>query len=122
MTQAATERLFVYALLLRDDLRADTFGRRVTGAPAVLPGFRLGYAEFDLPQVHTIDGSRRHPVARRTGHASDKLVGEVLSVTPAELEAADEYASPGYRRISAVLASGHRAWVYVHPDRTGIAD
>ncbi|WP_460772105.1 gamma-glutamylcyclotransferase family protein [Microbacterium sp. GXF7504] len=121
MTEA-TELLFVYAMLLRPDLQADTFGRRVVSEPDVLPGYRLGYAEFALPQVAALSTSRQHPVALRTGDPRDKIVGEVLQVTLAELEAADEYASPGYRRAAATLASGARAWVYVHETPHGVAD
>ncbi|MCX6501646.1 MAG: gamma-glutamylcyclotransferase [Microbacterium sp.] len=113
MAEDATELLFVYGLLTRTDLQLDTFGRRIETTPDVLPGYRLGYAEFDMPLVAGLTGMRRHPVAHETDDPLDKLVGDVLELTLAELDAADEYAAPGYRRIRATLESGVDAWVFV---------
>jgi hypothetical protein len=39
----------------------------------------------------------------------------VFEVTVAELAAADEYERPAsYQRVTVLLASGQKAWVYVH--------
>lgn len=43
------------------------------------------------------------------------MSGTAFEVTDAERAAADEYERPAsYIRIEATLASGARAWVYVH--------
>lgn len=53
-------------------------------------------------------------VLRRTGNPVDKVIGTVLSLTEAEIEAADEYQAPLlYRRIEVSLAGGQAGWVYV---------
>jgi hypothetical protein len=41
------------------------------------------------------------------------VVGVVLHVSAAEVDAADEYEVSLYRRISVTLTSGRTAWVYV---------
>ena len=45
------------------------------------------------------------------------MSGTVFEITDAELAAADEYERPAaYNRIAVTLASGKKAWVYVHDE------
>ena len=122
MAQHPTQPLFVYGMLLRRDLQLDTFGRTAERTNDTLPGYRLAYADIDLPQVVALTGIRQHPVARRTGNALDKVMGEVLAVTADELDAADEYAAPAYLRRRVRLGSGIAAWAYLPVAPPPVAD
>ena len=49
------------------------------------------------------------------GRNDGRVSGTVFEVTDTELAAADRYEQPAaYKRIAATLASGKRAWVYLH--------
>jgi hypothetical protein len=110
---AADQLLFSYGTLQHPDVQLDTFGRLLEAEDDVLPGFTVDYAEIEDHRVVDLSGLSVHPVVRPTGNAVDKVVGKVLRVTEEELDASDEYEVSLYRRISARLASGRTAWVYV---------
>lgn len=103
MADTADQLLFSYGTLQHPETQRDVFGRVVDSDVDVLPGFALHYGR---------------PIARLTGSERDRVVGRVLRVTEAELDAADDYEVDLYDgamrgRIRAVLASGRAAWVYV---------
>ena len=108
-----TQYLFSYGTLQNPDVQLDTFGRLVESEPDLLPGYTVDYAEIEDRRVVDLSGLSVHPVVRETGNPLDKVVGRALRVTDEEIDAADEYEVALYRRISVVLASGRRAWVYV---------
>ncbi|MEI7933194.1 MAG: gamma-glutamylcyclotransferase family protein, partial [Alphaproteobacteria bacterium] len=47
------------------------------------------------------------------GDTQDRVPGTVFEITAEELAAADRYEVADYKRVSAKLASGLTAWVYV---------
>jgi gamma-glutamylcyclotransferase (GGCT)/AIG2-like uncharacterized protein YtfP len=48
------------------------------------------------------------------GRSDSRVGGTVFEITDAELAAADDYEQlAAYKRISATLASGQQAWLYV---------
>ena len=53
-----------------------------------------------------------HPVAVPTDRNEDEIEGTVLSVTEADLHAADDYEVDD-QRVAMALRSGRKAWVYV---------
>ena len=110
---APDELLFSYGTLRQPEVQLDTFGRLLDGDDDALPGHTVDYAEIDDPRVVDLSCLSVHPIVRVTGNPLDKVVGVVLQVTEAELDAADEYEVALYRRVSAVLASGRTAWIYV---------
>lgn len=110
---AADQLLFSYGTLQNPDVQLDTFGRLLTAQDDVLPGYTVDYAEIEDPRVVDLSGLSVHPIVRATGNPLDKVVGKALWVTDDELDASDEYEVELYRRVSVVLASGRRAWVYV---------
>lgn len=105
--------LFSYGTLRSPAVQLDTFGRLLTGEPDVLPGFTTDYLEIADARVAAVSGRNVHPIVRRTGNHLDKVVGAVLWITEAELEAADEYEIEQYHRVRVTLGSGRDAWVYV---------
>nr|WP_307329089.1 gamma-glutamylcyclotransferase family protein [Microbacterium sp. SORGH_AS_1204] len=107
------ESLFTYGALQAPDVQLDTFGRLVGGDDDTLSGFRLDDGEGPAERgAATMHGHRRRTL-RHTGDPLDRVFGTVLHLSPAELEAADEYLMSGSRRVSVVLVSGVAAWVYV---------
>jgi gamma-glutamylcyclotransferase (GGCT)/AIG2-like uncharacterized protein YtfP len=58
-------------------------------------------------------GKADHAIVRFTGRDDSRVTGTVLEVTEQELARADAYEPAGYERVSATLASGRQAWVYV---------
>lgn len=109
---AGDELLFTYGTLQRPEVQLDTFGRRLEGAPAILPGHTIDYAEISDHRIVDVSGHTRHPILRHTGNPLDKVIGVVVVVTLAELEAADEFEVTLYRRVRVTLADGSSAWVY----------
>ena len=105
--------LFSYGTLRLPAVQLDTFGRLLAGEPDVLPGFTTDYLEIEDARVTGLSGRDVHPIVRRTGNQLDKVVGVLLWITEAELEAADEYEVEQYNRVSVTLRSGRDAWVYV---------
>lgn len=105
--------LFCYGSLRLPEVQLDTFGRLLTGHDDVLPGYTVDYVDIEDPHAPPVRGQAVHPIIRFTGHGVDKVLGVALEVTEDELEAADEYEAGSYHRLSATLASGRSAWIYV---------
>jgi gamma-glutamylcyclotransferase (GGCT)/AIG2-like uncharacterized protein YtfP len=92
--------LFVYGSLREDEVQRAVFGRAVAGTPDALAGFALS----SLPAGH--------PIVDETGDAADRVPGLRLSISAAELAAADAYEIADYARIAVRLESGEEAFVY----------
>jgi hypothetical protein len=106
--------LFSYGSLQQDDVQAATFGRRLHGEADALVGFAPALVPITDPANATVAGRTHHANAVRTG-GDERLAGTAFDVTDADLEAADGFERPAeYIRIETTLASGRRAWVYVH--------
>jgi hypothetical protein len=107
------EWLFSYGTLQLEPVQLATFGRRLTGRADTLPGYARELIAIDDPAVVATSGETHHPILRFTGSEADTVAGTVFALTPDELKQADGYEVAAYRRVSAVLRSGLRAWVYV---------
>ncbi|WP_045741156.1 gamma-glutamylcyclotransferase family protein [Actinoplanes rectilineatus] len=105
--------LFSYGTLRDPAVQKATFGRELTACPDRIVGFRLDRVLITDPHVLAVSGLTHHPILLATGDTADTVDGSVLEVTDAELVAADEYEVDDYQRVSAPLASGDTAWVYV---------
>ena len=112
-----TEFLFSYGTLQLESVQLATFGRLLTGKRDVL----LGYEEIPLViedrEVIAISGKAQHTIARFTERDSDRISGTAYEVTPEEIQSADKYEVDACKRVSVVLQSGVRAWVYVDARR-----
>ena len=106
------ERLFSYGTLQLEAVQMANFGRHLTGAPDVLPGFEAATIEIADDATVSLSGKAQHPIARFTGRESDAISGTVYELTPQELVSADDYEVAPYHRVAVTLQSGLRAWVY----------
>ena len=108
-----SEFLFSYGTLQLDSVQQATFGRLLTGNADVLAGFELRPLPIEDEYVIAVSGKSEHTIASFTGRDSDTISGTVFEVSVEELQQADEYEVEPCRRISVILQSGRRAWVYV---------
>ena len=106
--------LFSYGTLQERQVQLSTFGRLLDGEPDELPGFEPSLVKIADPQLAAATGKTHHANATFNGRTESSVSGTTFEITDAELAAADEYERPaGYTRISATLASGKQAWVYI---------
>jgi gamma-glutamylcyclotransferase (GGCT)/AIG2-like uncharacterized protein YtfP len=112
----ATVPLFSYGTLQLPDVQRATYGRLLEGKPDVMTGYRLVPLTITSPQVVALSGEPVHMIACRTADPADRIEGVVYTITPAELEATDDYEGDAYARIEVRLESGARAFVYIGPD------
>ena len=115
MNETETERLFSYGTLQTDPVQISTFGRRLTGQPDALVGYRLRMIQITDQDFVATSGAEYHRNLEFTGNASDLVEGTLLSVTQHELEQADAYEPDDYERARVTLRSGNEAWVYLNP-------
>jgi gamma-glutamylcyclotransferase (GGCT)/AIG2-like uncharacterized protein YtfP len=111
--QTLTEFLFSYGTLQLEAVQLATFGRQLTGKRDVLTGFEETLLVIEDQTVISLSGKTHHTIAKFTGRTSDMISGTVYSVTPEEIQSADEYEVAPCQRVAVVLQSGIRAWVYV---------
>jgi ribosomal protein S18 acetylase RimI-like enzyme len=104
--------LFSYGTLQDEAVQQRLFGRRLSGTPDALLGFRMDWLEERDPDAVAASGIVRHPVVHATGNAQDRIPGMLLHLSDAELARADEYEADDYRRVRVTLASGAQAWLY----------
>jgi hypothetical protein len=108
--------LFSYGTLQLPEVQRATYGRLLEGRADAMTGYRLVPLTITNPDVVALSGEPVHMIACRTGDPADRIAGIVYRITPAELEATDDYEGDAYARIEVVLESGASAFVYVGPD------
>ncbi len=107
--------LFSYGTLQQEDVQRSTFGRTLTGQRDELPEYRPSLVKIEDPATVRAIGRTHHANVTRSAGGGDRVPGTVFEVTDAELARADAFEAPfAYKRIAITLASGTRAWVYVH--------
>ena len=97
------ELLFTYGSLQWETIQQQLFGRKLSGSPDRLIGFRQ--------KRQKLEG--RYPIVYATGNPQELLDGIVYEITKNDLEKADAYEGDGYQRVKTRLESGRSAWVYV---------
>jgi gamma-glutamylcyclotransferase (GGCT)/AIG2-like uncharacterized protein YtfP len=113
-TMEELEHLFSYGTLQMESVQLATFGRKLSGEPDALLGYRQSKIEIQDPKVAATSGANYHLNAQFTGRDSDFVAGTVFKVTMKELELADHYEdAANYKRVSVQLKSGTRVWIYV---------
>ena len=106
--------LFSYGTLQQENVQLSTFGRPLRGQKDELLKFEQSLVRIVDPQVVATSGKTHHANVTFNGRSDSRVRGTVFEITDAELAAADQYEQhAAYKRITAALASGKRAWVYV---------
>jgi len=105
--------LFSYGTLQQEEVQISIFARKLVGRLDELLGFEQSFVKIDDSTVVATSGKSHHPIVKFTGKSNDQVAGTVFEVTDAELANADKYEVAAYKRVTANLASGLRAWVYV---------
>lgn len=105
--------LFSYGTLQQDEVQIATFGRLLDGDRDELVGFEQSMLTISDPYVVETSGKTEHLIVSFTGDHASRVPGMVFEITDEELARADEYEVEEYIRITAELASGRQAWVYV---------
>lgn len=105
-------RLFSYGTLRQPEVQRALFGREVASAPDALTGYALSTVLIGDPAVVETSGLEEHLIVSETGDPADRVEGIVLTLTPAELAAADAYETADYARVTVTLSSGTRAFLY----------
>lgn len=105
--------LFSYGTLQLEQVQLTTFGRKLDGHADVMPGYAITMVKIEDPEVVATSGKTHHPIVAYTGNPDDQVSGAVFTITPEELQHADDYEVDSYRRDEVLLASGIAAWVYV---------
>jgi len=104
--------LFSYGTLQQEAVQLSTFGRLLNGQPDELVGFEASLLRIEDPQFVAASGKAHHAIVKFNGRNDSRVRGTAFEVTDRELASADQYEPAGYKRISAMLASGRQAWVY----------
>jgi gamma-glutamylcyclotransferase (GGCT)/AIG2-like uncharacterized protein YtfP len=110
----ATELLFSYGTLRKEEVQLSTFGRNLEGIPDSLIGYRVTMIRIQDEHFVETSGTDQHRNLQFTGSESDLVEGTVFRVTMKELELADAYEPEGYKRVQATLKSGATTWIYVN--------
>jgi gamma-glutamylcyclotransferase (GGCT)/AIG2-like uncharacterized protein YtfP len=106
--------LFSYGTLQQENVQLSTFGRLLQGRRDELPGFEQSSVRIVDPQVVATSGKTHHANVTFNGKDDSRVSGTVFDITDTELAAADQYEQPAaYKRVTAMLASGKQAWVYL---------
>jgi len=107
--------LFSYGTLQHEDVQLSTFGRTLAGEKDLLLGYEPSLVKIPDPAIASRLGRTHHDNVTPTGDDWSNVQGTVFEVTDDELATADRFeAEFAYERVSAALASGKEAWVYVH--------
>ena len=107
--------IFSYGSLQEERVQLSTFGRLLDGSKDEALGFDLSTATVDDPKAVALSGRNTHANLVVASEPDRGVAGTVFEITTDELASVDEYeALFSYRRVEAALASGRRAWVYVH--------
>ncbi len=101
--KAATDHLFVSGTSLEAAVREMVFTRNMEGQEDVLTGYR----------IHKNKVAGLYPSVEATDRKEDQVLGQVIVVSPGDLNRADQYEGEAYTRIRAKLDSGTEAWVYM---------
>jgi Gamma-glutamyl cyclotransferase, AIG2-like len=106
--------VFSYGTLQEAGAQLSTFGRLLQGWPDELPGFEQSLVPIEDPQLAASFGRTHLANVTSNGSSESRVLGTVFEITDSELAAADRYEQvAGYKRATAMLASGRLAWVYV---------
>ena len=105
--------LFSYGTLQQENVQMALFGRLLDGQKDELLGFEQSLIKIEDSQVVATSGKTDHVIVSFNGRNDSRVSGTVFEITETELASADRYEVARYKRVTAMLASGKQAWVYV---------
>jgi len=111
------ENLFSYGTLQLEQVQLELFKRTIRTEPDALVGYKKEKIKIKVESVVNLSGEEEHVIISYSGNDSDLVEGAVLSITPDELDRADEYETDDYKRVKVTLRSGRSSWVYVKNDK-----
>lgn len=107
--------VFSYGTLQKEEVQLSTFGRMLEGQRDELLGFQESVVKIENPELVASSGRTHHANVTFNGRNESRVSGTVFELTEAELAAADQYERfAEYERVATTLASGKRAWIYLH--------
>lgn len=107
--------LFSYGTLRQESVQLATFGRLLRGHDDELVGFETALVKIRDSRVVEATGMTHYENVRYNGNHESRVSGTVFEVTEAEMHQADQYErGASYERLGVTLASGKKAWVYLH--------
>jgi gamma-glutamylcyclotransferase (GGCT)/AIG2-like uncharacterized protein YtfP len=106
------ELLFSYGTLQQKNVQIANFGRELKGKRDSLPKYVLGEILITDERVLRESGKSIHQILEFTNNINDEVAGCVFEITAEELKQADDYEVDDYQRVSAILKSGIRCWIY----------
>ena len=107
--------LFSYGTLQQEEVQLAAFGRKLNGEKDLLLGYEPSLVKIADPAVVARLGRTHHDNINATGDDWSNVQGTLFEITDEELALADRFeAEFAYQRVTAALASGKEAWVYVH--------
>jgi hypothetical protein len=112
-----TEYLFSYGTLQKEKTQLELFGRKLGGHPDSLPGYSIREMTITDEQFLATGEDPRQRIVLPSENKNDSIEGTVLELTTEELLVADSYEPPGYKRVTVMLASGKKAWIYAANDQ-----
>ena len=106
--------VFSYGTLQQEKVQLSIFGRMLEGQRDELLGFQQSVVKIENPELAS-SGKTHHANVTFNGRNESRVSGTVFELTDDELATADQYERlAAYERVAATLASGKRAWVYLH--------
>ena len=107
--------LFSYGTLQQTNVQESTLGRRLAGQRDELLMFEPSVVDIEDPLLVATSGQTHHANVTFNGNEQSRVTGMVFEVTEAELASIDAYEIAfSYKRVTAMLASGRQAWVYIY--------
>ncbi len=95
--------LFTYGTLQEVEIQLQLFGKIIKGKEDTLIGYKIAEEKYQ----------GIYPMLFNSKNRNDSIKGKIYKLSYSELEKADNYEGPDYKRIKVTLASGTKAWVYV---------
>ena len=106
-------KLFSYGTLQYNKVQIETFGRELQGKKDKLIGYKISMIQINNQDVISKSEESEHPIIEYTGNNKDIVKGVLFNINDEELIKADSYEVEEYERISVILESGEKGWVYI---------
>jgi hypothetical protein len=100
--------LFSYGTLREAKVQQEVFGHPVPGTPDAVIGFHLVSVTITDPRAIAISGSATHAIVDPAPDDSDRVEGQVLTLSTADMAAADAYEDTACKRVRAACARAAR--------------